>query len=320
MNSRRDLLAGLASGAICAMLPGRAGSEEPAPQIYTYKKIDDLEIKADVYGPAPGAKRPTLMWVHGGALIQGARKGVPRQILNKLLPAGYVVISIDYRLAPETKLPGIIADLRDAYRWVRREGPQRYGVDPERMAVSGSSAGGYLTLMSGFTLEARPRALAAFYGYGDITTPWYSEPDAFYRKQPLVTKEEAERSVGKTPLAEVPAQHQRGRFYLYCRQQGLWPREVGGHDPKEEPRWFDPYCPIRNVTAQYPPSILIHGTADTDVPYSESRNIAARLKAAGVEHEFLTVPDAGHGLSGAPAEQVENAYSRAVEFLGSHTG
>ena len=69
-----------------------------------------------------------------------------------------------------------------------------------------------------------------------------------------MSKEEAERSVGSTPLAEPPDKNQRGQFYLYCRQQGIWPNRVAGHDARKESKWFDAYCPIRNVSAQYPPT------------------------------------------------------------------
>jgi len=309
----------LGAGLAGASWQRRALAQPATPQTHTYKTVAGLEIKADVYGAGPGPRKPAVMWIHGGALIMGSRHGVPRPLQEPLLEHGYVVVSIDYRLAPETKLEGIIADLRDAWSWVHVVGPKRYGIDPARTAVAGGSAGGYLTLMAGFAVEPRPRALASFWGYGDITTPWYAEPDEFYRRQPLVTREEAEGAVGATPVAEPPPKNQRGRFYLYSRQQGIWPSAVGGHDPRKESKWFDPYCPIRNVTAQYPPTILIHGTADTDVPYAESKNMAARLKEAGVQHEFLTIQGAGHGLSGARPEEVENAYTRAVEFIRSHT-
>ena len=172
---------------------------------------------------------------------------------------------------------------------------------------------------SGFCLEPRPRTLVPYFGYGDITTPWYSKPDAFYCRQPMVPKEEAYRSVGSRELAEPPGSNQRGRFYLYCRQQGIWPNEVAGHDPQREPQWFDPYCPIRNVTAKYPPTYLIHGTEDTDVPYAESTNMAAKLAAAGVAHWLITVAGAGHGLSGARPDKVAQIARQAAEYVKTHT-
>ena len=59
-----------------------------------------------------------------------------------------------------------------------------------------------------------------------------------------------------------------------------------GHNPHTEPKWFDRYCPVRHVTPEYPPTFLIHGTEDTDVPYAESENMADKLAKAGVQHEF----------------------------------
>ena len=201
----------------------------------------------------------------------GHRGGVDRALVDGLVAAGYVVVSIDYRLAPEVKLPAIIEDVRDACRWVRDRGPELFRVAPDRIAVMGASAGGYLTLVSGYAVEPRPKALVAYYGYGDVAGAWYSRPDPFYRTQPLVPDSEARAGVGGAVRSETATNYEnRRRFYLYCRQQGLWPKEVAGIDPDKEPKAFDPFCPVRNVTAAYPPTLLIHGTKDTDVPYEQS--------------------------------------------------
>jgi acetyl esterase/lipase len=259
------------------------------------------------------------MWIHGGALINGSRKTTSGGLHTDLLRLGYVVVSIDYRLAPVTKLPALIEDVQDAYRWMRKEGSKRFGIDPDRISTGGGSAGGYLTLMTGFCLEPRPRALVSYYGYGDIDGPWYAQPDEFYRKQPLVSKDDAWEVVVKSAVSEAVGSGSRQKFYLYCRQQGIWPNEVAGHDPHKEPKWFDRYCPVRNVTKAYPPTLLIHGTADTDVPYAESKAMAARLAEVGVEHEFITVPGAGHGLAGAKPEEKDHAAERAVQWVNTHT-
>jgi dipeptidyl aminopeptidase/acylaminoacyl peptidase len=91
-------------------------------------------------------------------------------------------------------------------------------------------------------------------------------------------------------------QQPRAKFYLYCRQNGIWPQEVTGHNPDIDPKWFDRYCPARNVSAKYPPTVLIHGTADTDVPYEEADTMDKMLTRFKVPHKFISVPNGGHGL------------------------
>ena len=157
---------------ISALLPA-----QPVKHTYTYKTVPGCNIQADVYRAPGDGVRPVILWIHGGALIMGNRSGINTVQLQEYLNAGYTVVSIDYRLAPETKLKAIIEDLQDAYRWVREKGPDLFQADPHRIAVIGHSAGGYLTLMAGFCLNPRPRALVAFYGYGDIAGKWYSDPD-----------------------------------------------------------------------------------------------------------------------------------------------
>ena len=83
--------------------------------------------------------RPVLVWIHGGALINGHRAGISGRVKKAMLNAGYALVSIDYRLAPETMLPGIIEDVEDAFKWIRKEGPKRFNVDTSKIAVSGGS-------------------------------------------------------------------------------------------------------------------------------------------------------------------------------------
>jgi acetyl esterase/lipase len=313
---RRAFLRSLAAGAAAAGLPQlvSAQDEKAGKKTYTYKTAGDCEIKADVYG-AGDTSRPAVLWVHGGALIMGSRGGIDPALLARLLKAGYAVVSMDYRLAPETKLPAILEDLEDACTWVCEKGPELFHIDHERVAVMGGSAGGYLTLASGFRVKPRPKALVAFWGYGDVAGAWLSRPDPFYSKMPPVPKDEAYRTVGGPVLSEGSGADNRRRFYLYCRQQGLWPKEVTGHDPDREPRAFDEWCPVRNVSATYPPTLLIHGTADTDVPYEQSKLMAEELARQGIEHELLTVEGAGHWLAGAKPAVVPDAQDRAVAFV-----
>ena len=285
------------------------------PQTFVYKNAGGCEIRADVFGVPSTGRKPVAVWIHGGALILGSRKlSRDSRVLRSLLNAGFAVVSTDYRLAPETKLPAIIEDVCDAFRWIRTTaGPLR--VDPDRLVVCGGSAGGYLTLMTGFVVNPRPKALVSFWGYGDIVGAWYSRPDPFYLRQPAVTREEALSVVGEAPVSEPPPQNNRGRFYLYCRQKGLWPKEVAGHDPATDDRWFHRYCPVRNVTPEYPPTMLVHGTADTDVPYHQSELMADRLTQVRVQHQLVTVPEGAHGIGNIAPEEQDRIYHEAAAFL-----
>jgi acetyl esterase/lipase len=313
----RALLSGLdAQPASIKLKVGR----DAAPMTETYKMVGDLEIKADVCRLPGDDVRPVVVWIHGGALITGQRTGMRAEQRQRYLNAGYVVVAIDYRLAPETKLKGIIEDVQDAFKWVREKGPKQFKADPKRVAVVGHSAGGYLTLMSGFAVEPRPQALIAFYGYGDIDGDWYAKPDPFYRKtRPIVMKEEAYKAIGAKEIAEGNVKG-RGEFYMYCRQNGLWPLLVAGHDRLKEPRAFDRYCPIRNVTKEYPPTLLLHGDSDTDVPYEQSVAMAAELKKQGVAHDLISIKNGPHGFDGKGMKdaEVSAAFERVEAFLRKH--
>lgn len=288
-------------------------------ETFVYKHVQGCDLLADVYRPAHmRADAPVIVWLHGGALIFGSRTRLNPTVLARYVDAGYTVVAVDYRFAPETRLARIIEDIQDAIRWIRDEGPVRFSIDPRQLAVMGESAGGYLALMSGFRMVAPPRALVIFYGYGDITGDWYGKPSAFYNQQPAVSRETAEAAVGSRIIADTP-DHARTAFYLHCRQQGIWAREVSGHDPATEPEYFDAYCPVRNVTADYPPTILLHGDADDDVPYEQSVLMQQALVAAGTEHAFVTLPGAGHGFDWQTEDpQVQRAFERVLAFLDRH--
>ncbi len=108
----------------------------------------------------------------------------------------------------------------------------------------------------------------------------------------------------------------RSDFYLYCRQQGIWPEEISGHHPSERD-WFSPFEPLRNVSATYPPTLLLHGEADTDVPFEQSVLMAEQLASQGVEHEFVSEPEWEHAFDfiAASDPKVQRAVDRALAFL-----
>jgi acetyl esterase/lipase len=298
----------------------RGQTVEPRLETYTYKTAGDLAIKADVYRSNRNVTQPVVVWIHGGALIMGSRSDVSGRVKQFALDRGYVLISIDYRLAPETQLPEIIQDVEDAFDWVRRDGPKLFNIDPARMAVIGGSAGGYLTLTSGFRVKPRPTVLLSLWGYGDLIGNWYSTPSPHPRHhQSKLTRDEAYRQVSGPPISDArDRKGDGGAFYQYCRQTGTWPLAVSGWDPHNEPERFYPYMPVKNVTADYPPTALIHGTNDTDVPYEQSTMMVEQFQQHGVPQKEMSVLGGEHGLGGGDPKLIDTVYEKAFAFVDQH--
>lgn len=302
---------------LCAVDSAAAANPKLRVGTFTYKHAGALEIKADAYWFDNETIRPAIVWIHGGALIMGNRAGIDSRIKEWAAKSGCVLISIDYRLAPETKLPAIIEDIEDAFKWIRSKGAVEFKIDPKRLAVCGGSAGGYLTLMTGYRVNPRPTALVSFYGYGDLIGAWYSQPSHHKRHNTItITEEEARRLAGGSAISDSRDRAGDGSaFYQFCRQRGLWPKEVSGWDPTINREKFDRYMPVKNVTADFPPTFLIHGTADTDVPFEQSVLMAEQFSGHGIVHRLISIPNAEHGLKGGDAKLVDEAYQSVFSFL-----
>ncbi len=193
---------------------------------------------------------------------------------------GYAVISIDYRLLPDVTLPSIIDDVRDALYWIRDRGPEFAGVDPNRVGIVGRSAGGYLALMAG-TFDSPPKVIGSYYGFGNI---------------------------------------ERFQHEAWFKLGGYHPAwSIEGGSKRADDRLINRYSPAQLVKAGYPPTILLHGTADSMISCDESEQMADRLEEVGVEHRLITVPDAEHGFDGflGPGELSlkEQAIEDKLDFL-----
>jgi acetyl esterase/lipase len=268
--------------------------------------------------------RPAILWIHPGGLITGNRDWISSEQVQYYLDAGYTVVSIDHRLAPEYKVDEIVKDVEDAYNWLRSEGPDLFKIDADRIAVVGHSAGGYLTLVTGFRLDPQPKALISFYGYGDISGVWVTQPDSFYNDREIISKEQAYKAIGESENACIPNSSDldgRFDFYIYTRQQGIWTHEISGYDPAENPNWFTAYEPIQNISSEYPPTMLLHGKSDTDVPFEQSVRMAEAFQNQGVKYEWITNPGWGHVFDqeGLGNPIVGDAFEKVTTFLDSQT-
>jgi dipeptidyl aminopeptidase/acylaminoacyl peptidase len=100
----------------------------------------------------------------------------------------------------------------------------------------------------------------------------------------------------------------------------VWPEVLVGLDPEREPEKFRPFCPVHQVTKDYPPVVFTHATADYDVPYSESEAMEAALKKHGVRHQFIRLKGNYHAWSTIhPKVDPQGSNRKAImDFLWEH--
>jgi len=248
-------------------------------QTHIYKESKGSAIKCDVY-PA-GTPSPVVVYIHGGGLQGGRRVYIPIYLIKALNNAGISLVSIDYRLAPDTKLPYILEDVRDALEWVRVHGNPMFGFDGGRVGVAGYSAGGYLTLMSG-TFEKKPKVLVSCYGHST-----------------LVDKE--------------------GEIYTPERE-GInnWIKIISGLDRYADRAELIQYCPIHNITDDYPPVMFLHGDKDEEVPPWQSQNMHETLRERGLTSELLIYPGGDHGFDFGDDPAIHAMIDNMIAFLKKH--
>ena len=122
-----------------------------------YATVEDTQLRADIYQPAtsPGAARPAVVLLHGGAWMVGSRREM-KGAAEAMAGRGVVAFAVQYRLAPQFKWPAMLDDAQTAVRFVRAKASD-YGVDPLRVGALGYSAGGQLSLFLGASETRSPR-------------------------------------------------------------------------------------------------------------------------------------------------------------------
>lgn len=282
-----------------------------------YKKIQDVELKANVYFPKGINNHKTILWLHPGAMMMCDREVIIAEQVQFYNALGYTVFSIDYRLGPETKLAEIVSDVVAAYNWLRENGPKQWQLNPEAITLVGHSAGGYLALLLGAILNEKPASIISFYGYGDLA--WFCGVDPYYLEQPLVNEEQAKKGIKNhivTGTQFTGFSDPRWLLYLYYRQQGIWLQEVAGTADLEA---LQVYCPINNIQKDYPPTLLIHGDQDTDVPVEQSIQMTEALTEHGVANELVKLKGIGHMFDrhpdGMSEPTVKAVFHKVSQFL-----
>ncbi len=224
------------------------------------------DLKCDVYTPPGGpASAPALLLLHSGGWINGDRKQL-RGYGILLGREGYLCVCSEYRLSGEAKWPAQIHDVKAALRWMRANSAH-LGIDPERIAIEGNSAGAHLALVAGGTPN-----LAEFEGEG-------GNPGAGTQITAVISIYGASDLVGAEAVDTVSS--------------------LMGSDTSEAR--MRAASPIGYVTPDYPPTMLIHGTADAAVPWQNSQRMHEALQEAGVPVDVHYFAEQPHAFDSEPA-------------------
>lgn len=262
----------------------------------TYCTVGGVALTMNVFLPqAETAPHPVAVFVHGGGWEHGdaGPSSHLSPVESGLVGRGFVVASVNYRLAPQYLWPAQIEDVKCAIRYLRANAGS-YGIDTTRIGVWGSSAGGHLVSMLGtagpsagydvgqyLDQSSAVQAVVDEWGPADLTAPGWG-PSA----SQVIT-------------------------------------QVFGVTPGQASSVLRAASPVTYVAANDPPFLIIQGAADSTVPASQSQEFAAALQSAGVPETLVMVQNAGHGLKpagGVPTPSVSQVNQMVVDFFTKQLG
>lgn len=250
------------------------------------RKIDGVQLSINIAFPEERtlAPRPVVILIHGGGFISGNKNSKNKQIL-KFSKKGFVAASAMYRLSPDYRFPAAIEDIKLAIRFLKSNAV-KYHIDPERIIVSGSSAGSYLAVMVGVTGNSN-----AFSDHG-----LYTNVDSSVR---AVTAQSA-------PIADFTLPKYAERPMV----KRLLP--VNYVDLKTT---LSAMSPVTHLDVKDPPFFLSHGDKDPIVPVDMSREFVKELEKIDHLFEYYEVQGGTHSLGRSAPKQSKKVFSSYVKFL-----
>jgi len=281
---------------LAAVLAAQQPKRPPMPDSVIYEPDLDYapavggKLAMDIVRPRDnaGAPHPAVLCIHGGGFRAGNRQSY-LPLCIKLAQRGYVAATVTYRLAPKSQFPAPVQDVKAAVRWLRANAA-KFGIDPERIGVTGGSAGGHLALFLGLT-----PGVAEFEGYGP-------NPEQSSRVSCVVDyygPTDFTKSYGKSvDAAEV------------------LPQFLGG-DLEHARAAHIKASPLNWVSPSSAPVLAVHGTKDRYVAYEQSQWLVDRLHAVGVEAELAAMEGSDHGFKG---DYLERADALLFAFFDKHLG
>ncbi len=245
-----------------------SGCALPSPRLDTehefYDEAYGTEARQvlDIFLPEDReGKVPFVLMIHGGGWQAGDKDNY-YSLCETMRSWGYGAVTMNYRFAPEARIPDMIEDLRQALAFLK-ENADLYGLEVGRTGLVGGSAGAHLALLYGYSVEGSPVEIAFVVsqsGPTDFTNPEYPEMEV--------------------PIVRL-IEDATGDSYDFSGQA---------------PASWTAASPATHVSAGDPYTLICHGTLDTLVPYSEATNLAVALQAAGVPHDLVPFVGGGHGL------------------------
>jgi acetyl esterase/lipase len=238
-----------------------------------------LQLKMDVIQPYAAEPLPAVLFITGGGFMDAPKTKFVGQRVD-MARAGYVVASIDYRVVPMVTFPGILEDAKSAVRYMR-ENAEKFGIDPNRIAVMGESAGGWLAAMVATTngykefdkgqylnQSSEVQAAIDLYGLSDLTR------------------------VGADFSDEIQEAHKSPAIPEAMLVNGI-PWQGGGSilNDLEKAKKANPMTYISDKT---PPFLLMHGDADNVVSPSQTKILHEALISHGIDSTRYIVKDADH--------------------------
>jgi len=222
-----------------------------------YGRAGETSLRMDVRTPPGIGPFPALILVHGGGWVTGDRKWNMAPLFEHFARAGFATFSISYRLANDFfRFGSAIDDVRLAVRHVRQSAA-RYNIHPFRIALVGESAGGHLAAMAALLDPGSVQGVVGLYTPTDL--------ESLARTSPIVPPQIRDAIEGSVFAAMLSGQLRN-------------------------------LSPVHHIRPDAPPFLLIHGTADGIVPYSQATAMMERMKAAGTRCQVMTVSGGGHGI------------------------
>jgi len=267
-----------------------------------YQHASGVDETLDIYAPrgnirknAPMKTVPTVVFFHGGGWMEGSAANTPLSLMP-WLERGWAAVSVNYRMGGQETAPAAIEDTRCAVWWVKRHAAE-YGFDPDRIVLSGESAGAHLALITGMAT-----ADAGF----DRRCPEIVGGKGHDRAKASQPELKVAGIVEWSGITDLPKLLQGPDTEAYAL---MWIGNIA--DPMPLARRVSPMSYVRR---DLPPTLLIHGSADQVVPYSQALELHAALDKAGAPNELVTLKDREHFADFTP-EDAHQAWTAIDAFL-----